>query len=302
MRNPHRPRGTGGYKWLATMSLIAGGFAGSAPEVRAQPIAIDVPHGTPWVRGAGWNTKDTMLRRNLRREVKYTLEDIVELWLMYDHYRDLFGRLWPFASEAVDDMMSGSVFELDHIALPLEYASWSVAGGELIGFNTGILYGAADADAEFARVYAPDPSFDGLEHADQAAMVAEQALVTAQATLLSAARHAENLDYRNERYLENLMQQVRTALPRTKGLEEIQADLDAYISQEYLLLENALLLLGNLKAVEGASGTFWDAQAAVRQSVEAPASTIAPGLVPLPPPPGLPYTSSPGGGRAAGEE
>ena len=290
---PGRRRG------LALAAVVTACVAGTSPSALAQP-ALDVPDGTPWVEGTGWNTKDTMLRRNLRREVKYTIEDIVELYLVYDHYRDLFSKLWPLGRTMVDDFRGGPSHLIDDIQLPMFFAGLSLPDDHVI-YTNGITGSPMDVDGAFAAVFAPDPLFDAAGHADQAERVANQVLVTAQGTLLSAYRHAEELEQRNDYYLEELMEEVRTALPRTRGMEELQADLDAFITQEYFLLEHSLMLLGNLKAIGGASETFWDAQSAVRRTVEAPAATGAVGTVVVPPAPGPIYGPSPVGGDSGGE-
>ena len=247
---------------VAKLCALAGGAFACSPAAGAQWVPpLDVPEGTPTTPGVGHNTKDTMLRRGVRREVRATVEQIAQMYAIYDHYKELFARLIPDGQDLVDGMrLSGGWYAPDFMSYTLQDAGVALPEGELLSFHTGaIISGSIDPDALFAEVYVPDPSMNREEYADRRSRASQQALAAAQATLLAAGRHIENLEQRNEDYLEPLMGLVRTALPRTRGLEEIQTDVDAFIAQEYMLLEHALLLLGNLKATKGAYEASLDA-------------------------------------------
>ena len=263
---PHHPvrGGSGSWtRWAWGTALTAALGCILAPASQAQPYPIDVPDGTPWIQGTGWNTKDTMLRRGVRREKNKTIEELLQMWYMYDHYSDLFARLLG-SGDIVDDMRLAGDFVPDWLLRPLEEGNLEVSGGELVSTITGTLFSPQDLDLVFAEVYGPDAGFSAYEHEQQATAVAEQGIAMARAALRSAARHALLLEERNGVYLEPLMMQTRTALPQTMGLEEIKAAADVYIAQEYVLLENALLVLANLKATSGAVEAFSDAQHAIR--------------------------------------
>jgi hypothetical protein len=269
--------------------LLVAAAAATPTVAQAQWVPpIDVPDGTPTTPGVGHNTKDTMLRRGVRREVRATVTQLAQVYAIYEHYKELFALLVPSTDDLIDNMRApGGGYSIDHMSYVLQDVGGLLPEGELMSFHTGNIFsGAVDRDALFAEVYVPDPSMDREQFTERRDKAGQQALAAAQATLLAAGRHIEDLEERNDEYLEPLIGLVRTALPRTRGLEEIQANLDAFIVQEYLLLEHALLLLGNLKATKGAYEASLDASVVMEAASDADAfgDTYVGVPVPAPPP------------------
>jgi hypothetical protein len=250
-----------------------------APASQAQIIPIDVPPGFVPPPGVGRRAKDSVLRRNLRRERDRTIEDLVTYWMLYQHYRDMFTGL---GSQYVFDMSMAGDYLLDRMNDEIVDAGIDTEIGQLVSFAEGAITSGADLELLFNEVYVPTAGATIEEQGRRTRIAAEQAITIARTTLLSANDHAHLLESRNAAVLERMMSQVRSAFPRTTGLEELQADIDLFISQEYFLLENAALLLANLKTTRASYEAFLEAQSAVRTYHDAPAAVSATDAVVVP--------------------
>ena len=267
--------------WLKALSVatVVALTELAAPDAKAQDIPIDVPSDYAPPPGVGRNSKDSVLRRNLRREKGATITDLLHLWGLYQHYRDMLTGL---GSQYVFDMEGAGYYLLDSMGDDLIHAGLDTEIGQLVSFAEGAITSGADLEALFNEVYVPNAGDSIEEQARRTRVAAEQALALAKTTLLSANDHALLLESRNADILESLMGEVRGAFARTTALEELQADVDLYTSQEYFLLEHATLLLANLKATRASYEAFIEAQSAVRTYHDAPAAVTASENAPIP--------------------
>jgi hypothetical protein len=254
----------------------------------AQPAPLDVPEGTPVVPGQGRNSKDSMLRRGVQREVKETLKELLALYAIWEEYKDLLSLL-PGWSRPVDDFSVAvdyvPTYLPEYLSRPLTEMAGGALAGDAVSFARGLDLSGGELDALYHAINSPLVTLDGAARREQAAYVADQAAGVAAATLLSAGRHAEDMAHRNDAYLERMLRDVRTALPRTAGLQQVQAELDAFVTQEYFLLEHAVMLLANLKAVGGTLDAFGEAQGAVYVGPETEALLSTTRSAEVPPPP-----------------